>query len=279
MGQSKRSTAQFLLANPWCIFCGGSTPATTREHCPPRALFIGKAWPEGFEFPACAACNGGTSDKDLLVAFLAHIDPDPTSTKGPSPTWLGLMKNVRQQVPGFLQDMRIESSTKARQAARRVGVKPLPGQTYRDLPFFNVPPLLADAVKTFAGKLTRATFFMETGEVFPRDGGILFHWFTNGSKVDENGMPIALATFAPLASSQPKLTRSGQDLSDQFAVRVSLGTEDGDRIFLLQAAFRRTFGFVCIASTRPGQAEGMLVEAAATTGGGAGPFVLLPAMP
>ena len=278
MGQSKRSTAQFLLANLWCIFCGGSTPATSREHCPPRSLFVGRAWPEGFEFPACSACNGGSSDEDLLVAFLGHIDPDPTSTRSPSPTWLGLMKNVRRQVPGFLQGMSIESSTEARRAARRMGVKPLPGQTYRDLPFFNVPPELTEAVQTFAGKLTRATYFMETGEAFPREGGILFHWFTNASRVDENGVPIALATFVPLAAKQPELTRNGKDLSDQFALLVSLGQQDGDRLFVLQTMFRRTFGFVCVAATRAEQAEGMLAEAAASGGTATGPFVLLPAL-
>lgn len=90
---------------------------------------------------------------------------------------------------------------------------------------------------------------------------------------------VELATFAPLASTQPKLTRNGQDLSDQFALRLSLGTENGDRIFLLQAAFRRTFGFLCIAVTRPGQAEGLLADLAASSGTADGPFVLLPAMP
>ena len=276
MGQSKRSTAQFLLANPWCIFCGGAKPATTREHCPPRALFVDKAWPEGFEFPACDACNGGTSDEDLLVSFLAHIDPDPTNTKGPTPTWVGLMKNVRRQLPGFLPGLRMVSSNEARRAAQQIGMKPGPGQTYRDLPLLRIPPELTAAVETFAGKLTRATFFIETGEAFPREGGILFHWFTNGSKVDENGMPIALATFAPLASAQPALKRGGRDLSDQFAVRLSLGTENGDRIFVLQAAIRRTFGFICIATSRPGQAEGLLADFTAANGTEHGPFVLLP---
>ena len=75
------------------------------------------------------------------------------------------------------------------------------------------------------------------------------------------------------------LKRGGKDLSEQFAMRLSLGDEDGHRLFVVQATFRQTFGFLCVAATMPGQAEGMLAEAAASTGGSVGPFVLLPATP
>src|SRR3974390_3767141 len=34
-----------------------------------------RQWPEGFEFPACDVCNGGSRDDDLLVAMLAKMDP------------------------------------------------------------------------------------------------------------------------------------------------------------------------------------------------------------
>jgi hypothetical protein len=277
MGQSKRSTTQFLLANPWCIFCGGTTPATSREHCPPRSLFEDRAWPEGFEFPACDACNGGSSDDDLLVAFLAHTGPDPTIAKRRSPPWLGLMQRVKQQKPGLLDRLRLDA-TEARRAARAIGIKPAPGQTYRDLPLFKVPAELNDAVMRFAGKLTRATFFMATDQVFPLGGGIMFHWFTNGSQTDEDGVPVALAAFAQLIAKEPALRRGGKDLSEQFSLRVSLGEQDGEHLFVVQATFRRTFGFVCIAAAKSGQAERMLAEVAAARGGGSSPFTLLPPM-
>ena len=67
---------RFLASNPICVFCGGVNPATTVEHCPPRALFQHKHWPEGFDFAACEACNHGTGDQDAIVAMLARMDPD-----------------------------------------------------------------------------------------------------------------------------------------------------------------------------------------------------------
>ena len=75
MGEKKNRRETFLLAHPVCVFCGGGAKATTKEHCPPRSMFQGRQWPEGFEFPACDSCNHGTSDQDLLVAMLARMDP------------------------------------------------------------------------------------------------------------------------------------------------------------------------------------------------------------
>jgi hypothetical protein len=75
MGSARRHRKAFLLAHRVCAFCGGVTPSTTVEHCPPRAMFQNRQWPEGFEFPACDRCNCGTSDDDLLIAMLARVDP------------------------------------------------------------------------------------------------------------------------------------------------------------------------------------------------------------
>jgi hypothetical protein len=62
----------FFSAHPVCIFCGGGEKATTIEHCPPRAMFQFRDWPEGFEFPACESCNHGTADHDLIISLNRH---------------------------------------------------------------------------------------------------------------------------------------------------------------------------------------------------------------
>ena len=99
MGSATRRRKLFLTANPVCAFCGGCTPATTIEHCPPRAMFQHKQWPEGFEFPACEACNKSSSDDDLVVAMLARMDPfeNKGNLDGKGP---GIVAAVRQQYPG-----------------------------------------------------------------------------------------------------------------------------------------------------------------------------------
>jgi hypothetical protein len=73
MGSAKNYRRNYLIINPLCAFCG--QPATTIEHCPPRAMFQFRQWPEGFEFPSCETCNLGTGDHDLLISMLARMDP------------------------------------------------------------------------------------------------------------------------------------------------------------------------------------------------------------
>ena len=69
MGQSRQRTASFL-ADKFCVFCGGTVPATTIEHAPPRVMFVRKLRPKGHEFPACNRCNNGTSQQDQVAALM-----------------------------------------------------------------------------------------------------------------------------------------------------------------------------------------------------------------
>jgi hypothetical protein len=57
MGEAKRLRQQFRKT-PTCVFCGGI--ATTRDHVPPRNLFIPPR-PRLITVPACETCNGSTS--------------------------------------------------------------------------------------------------------------------------------------------------------------------------------------------------------------------------
>jgi hypothetical protein len=115
VGEAKRKKGKLIGAGSPCIFCGGQRVATTQEHCPPRALFREKKWPEGYVFPACEECNWGTSDDDLMVAFLAHLTK--AGNKG-----AGLMHQVNRQFPGFIDGMFQRSTAEARRLGRKVGL-------------------------------------------------------------------------------------------------------------------------------------------------------------
>jgi hypothetical protein len=73
MGAATRHRQAFLRNHKTCAFCGGGAPSSTIEHCPPRSMFQHRQWPEGFEFPACQACNKGSSDHDLVIAMRVWI--------------------------------------------------------------------------------------------------------------------------------------------------------------------------------------------------------------
>jgi len=250
MGEAQRRKVKIKTSAP-CIFCGGGTLATTKEHCPPKALFRNKEWPDGYVFPACINCNGGSSDEDLIVAFLAHLKTeDPQKTK----KGLGLMKAVHRQFPDFLHRMFNKTARESRNDARKLGIKPEPGETYQELGIANVTEAMHKSVSVLAAKLTKAVYYMQTNSIFPTDGGIMFQWFTNAQKL-EHGKVILLEAAAKFSAISPPKQRNGKDLKDQFDYRYSVG-EKGE-LHLLQVVFGETFGFLTIFSQTPGRLESM----------------------
>lgn len=248
MGEQKARRRLLASEKQPCVFCGGQRVATTEEHCPPRSLFLDRAWPVGFVFPACKECNSGSSDDDLWVAFMAHLDDDPKRIRKGA----GLLFQIKRQNPQELQRMFGMSSVDSRAAARRLGLKREPGMTFRELGVIKVPEAAQRAVGAVAGKLSKAMYFKSTGEVFPRDGGITFHWFTN-AQLREFGHIPALEAMKAIAAVQQPVGRNGKDLRAQFDCRYSTDAEGS--LHLLQVTFGKVFGFVSIFSQQPGRIE------------------------
>lgn len=272
MGKHARAMkAAFFKENPYCIFCGGATPATTKEHCPPSALFQNRHAPEGYVFPACEACNGGTSDDDALIAMLGRMNPFSTENNldGKVP---GLMMNANRQHPGLVRDMLDLSPIQARKAAKDLNIPRPPGLTYQQSGIVNVTDHMDHSVRVFAKKLSKAMYFKETGKIFPNNGEIQLRWFTN---VDlfRHGTFLTLDAFAEIAADKPKLERNHQDLSNQFDYRFSV-SEDRS-LALLRTLFGKAFGFVTILSTIPGKLASMDQKISSQTGIGPGSFITI----
>ncbi len=160
MGAGTRHRKAFLAANTVCIFCGGGKPSTSIEHCPPRAMFQNRSWPEGFEFASCHECNGGLSDHDAIIAVLGRIDPLNGKVDGDGQL-LGLVKNLNRQYPGMLDQMF---------ANEKPIEQVMPDGSRCQMVAVNIPDELHEAMWTLAGKLTKAVFHMETGGVRERIG-------------------------------------------------------------------------------------------------------------
>ena len=251
-----------------CIYCGGAQDATTEEHCPPRALFRQRAWPEGFAFPSCVACNAGTSDDDLLVQFMASMQPDPDDAQVKK--FSGLMYQVKNQFPGLLQRMMARSATEARQIARALGVVPPPGKLHQDINVVKVPPELHDAVAVLATKLSKSVYFLYEKKIFPADGEIALHWFTNAQLLQYDTIP-ALESLAGLPMTGLPLRRNGKNLKDQFDYEYTLG----EGYHVLKVAFGRVFGFVTFFNTEPGTVAEFLGRMRTESGKMRGPFQLV----
>jgi hypothetical protein len=183
-----------------------------------------------------------------MVAFLAQLtEAGNAHKKGP-----GLMYQVRRQFPGFIEGMFQRTSIEARRLGRKVGLRPGPGETYKELPVVKLPMEAHKSVSVLAAKLTKAIYFKQTSAIFPRDGGIMFQWFTNAQKMEHGRIALldALAHFT--AMSAPK-RRNGKDLTDQFDYKYSI--DAFGELHILQVVFGDVFGFVAIFSQVPGRLE------------------------
>lgn len=255
MGAAARHRRSFIAKNKWCAFCGGEKPATTVEHCPPRAMFQHRLWPEGFEFPACEECNKGSDDHDLLIAMLARMNPfeEIGNIDGKLE---GLMLMANKQHPGLFQKM-MPSANEARRHNRELQFNPLAGQMHQDTGIVKVPEEIHQAVCILALKLAKGVYYRETGIIFPDCGCLLLNWFTNVDLV-RDGKYIVFDILKDVGGESPPTVRSGKYLGNQFEYKLSLAPEQN--IFVVQARFGGAFGLAVFGSTAPNQLEKIIVR-------------------
>lgn len=201
---------------------------------------------------------------------MARLDPELSADQHQK--GIGLMKAVNRQFPGFLSEMFERSAVKARSDARRLGMVPPKGMTYQELGIANIPDAMHRCVETLAAKLTKAVYFKEQGSIFPSDGDIAFHWFTNAQK-QEHGAIAALEALANVKATEPMLIRNGKDLRDQFDYRYS--ADEGSALYCLQVVFGKVFGFVTLFSPTSQRVRAIDEEFVTRTGAGQSPWRFL----
>jgi hypothetical protein len=255
MGQAKNKRSSFFAAHPMCAFCGGHELATTIEHCPPRAVFNGRRWPEGFEFPACEACNSGTSNEDIMVAFLSRLDPSE-GVGNEDGKLAGYMKNANAQFPELIKNM-LPTAAEARRLNREFSIKPQTGQTHQDASPVKIPIEMHKAVCVFGRKLSKAIYYLHAKQPFPNDGCLLLNWFANADILRE-GKSTLFEALKNIPGDTPLLQRGGKYLNEQFDYRVSISEDNAS--YLVQARFRNAFGFAVLGSTTSGYLEGTLTK-------------------
>lgn len=269
MGAATRRRREFLKTHTQCAFCGGNALASSIEHCPPRAMFQFREWPEGFEFPSCESCNGGTSNQDLLVTLLARMDP--FHEMGDRDEKLqGLIFQANRQFPGLIKRM-LPSPTEARINNRRLGISPQPGQTHQEAGAIKIPEEFHEAVCIFASKLGKGIFYQQSQKPFPNDGCLIMNWFTN-TELFQHGKYITFESLKNLTGHVPLLARGGKFLNDQFEYKLSL-TENKE-IFVIQAKFGKAFGILIVGSSLRGQVESIINALREKTARN-GPFTIL----
>lgn len=238
MGESKRkreTLRQMLVGKPGCIYCAGSAAATTIEHMPPISMFEGRDRPNGLEFPACEACNGGTKHSDLVAAMLSRcwtvgnlvVQQDDMKR---------LLKGVANNVPGLLQEMWIGRG--AEKLARKRENIPV------DLhPVRADGPILNRHISTFAAKFGFALHSAIFGVPVPQTGGVAVVWYSN-FQACKGQIPSVLFELMP---EQLTLRQGVKSANNQF--EYTYGRTDDGCHMLYFAAFNRSFAVAGVTAT------------------------------
>lgn len=220
---SKQAIGQeeFLKLNPFCCFCGGVNLATTRDHVPPKIAFTNKAWPEGFEFPACEKCNSSTKLLDQEFALLCAYggfgkDVAPTNLDHFRKVFTGVMNNNRSLAIGLSM-----TSNEKRRAMREWGRTIARGSTYKEQPIIKLPPRAELAHDTLAFKLGCALHYKHFGRPLSGTSKVVTSIETNASLLGED----AALHFLKHTLPAPSPMRGRKNLAEQFAYRFATSND------------------------------------------------------
>jgi len=156
MGTGKNRRQRLLDEYPNCYLCGGINRATSVDHVPPRACFPRGYAPEGFEFPACDACNQSTRADDQVFGFWAMVlDFDPAKVTN-------LLD--RQRITQLMKQVSVESRDELLAVANgrpihQIGSIITPSPSAYCAP---MPRSFKRSARSISVKLTHALYFRET---------------------------------------------------------------------------------------------------------------------
>lgn len=173
MGEKSAKKSAILSLSPVCYVCGTEIPVTV-DHFPPRVCFIGRHAPEGFEFPACEACNQMTRFVEQAVGCYVHLlDRDETrQTEEETFKHLtGILNNFPELAPIFEL-----SANEKRRAFRTIDPRFRVKATYAEEPVISISPALIRAFDIFALKMVLALYFRHMGRAAPNDHYVYTHW-------------------------------------------------------------------------------------------------------
>lgn len=221
-------TQRFLLDHPICCFCGGNTPATTRDHVPGKMIFDGKHRPKGIEVPACEQCQKYSKKHELVAAMIARMFPD-SSTPTQEKEIDKLLRLANKAIPGLLEELQPTPEQEAKferikeQEPNAAGMLDAGG------------PLVNASLDIFGAKMTCALHYEKTKKILPIGNPISTRIFTNVD-ILENNMPKDLLNVL----GPPNTLQQGKwSVSNQFS--YSYAITDTHEYGVYFSTFRQSF--------------------------------------
>jgi hypothetical protein len=227
--QPLTSTQRFLVEHPFCCFCGGKTPATTRDHVPAKCLFDNKHRPDRLVFPSCDQCQKLSKIHELVAGFVARIFPDAKTRAGRREIEK-YGRRVHRAVPGLLEEMQ---DTDPEQKAKLAEIRRVEPRAAGMLSFHG--PRVNASMEQFAVKLTCALYYEHTGRIVGEGEAVSVRIFTNVDAVEDN-LPKELLRVL----GQPLTLRQGKwAVPHQFFYQYVMTDQQLPAAFF--SAFRESF--------------------------------------
>ncbi|TCS09167.1 hypothetical protein [Rhizobium sp. BK418] len=233
MDASKNRKQRFLDAHPLCFFCGRQS--ATIDHVPSRECFRDRVWPEGYEFPACYACNNGAGPMEQVVAlYLLMGNHDGTR---PTSQFEKLIAGVRNNAPQFLP--KVDMSANAKKRALSQYNFPLPtDQPIAKAPIVELPDKNREAFRLFERRLICALYYLHMDEVMP-----LTHMIrTHRLQAIQKSADQLVHEVIPMLPNGIVTKRQNTNIGDQFFYNWHGDHET--KMFAFLAQFSLSFVFI-----------------------------------
>lgn len=201
---------QFLINNPFCIYCGGVEAAKTWDHMPNKGMFP-KDRPGGLEFPSCEACNQGSKWFEDVASFVGSIRFQNTDRS--IEHFTRKMEHLKVNHPEILDEFR--PTNRQLRRVRNLSVD----DTWESAGVLNLQgELVSKAMLLYGAKLGLALHWGKTKQALSRNEKLGVIWYSNANAFDGN-VPQDLFKMLPdkhtlsegrKVSEHPFLYASGQ---------------------------------------------------------------------
>lgn len=215
MGEKSKRRARFLAEHPVCCYCGSE--ATTEDHCPARICFRDRIGPDGWSFPACAACNSAISKTEQVVAFYIRA-LDFTDENMRTADLQRLLQGVTNNNPDLVPRINAGANEKRRMLAH-LGVRRPPGEFLEDVPIMAVPVGAGAHLDFFNRKLSAAIYYRITGEIITPGHLVMSRWM----QTQDDTLEEILKTLGPAWTESFQGARTNLDFGDQLSGVVAAG--------------------------------------------------------
>lgn len=240
MGQAKvkqYNREQFLLLHPSCCYCGAV--ATTTDHCPPRGLFPGRIWPEGYEFPCCKPCNERDRFDEQIISVL--LQPSVTSEID-NEAWAKTLRSIAINHPEYFAEWMGTSRNETRKSLREFFGEEDGDRRRRDgWGTWTLGTLSNKSLDNFMLKLGQALFYKHTEKICT---GKIFAAQMGGPRIQN--VYAEIISFFPISSSA---ARGKIKLSEAFSYDFNVSPTHGAFICLVR--FREQFSSIIVGLDEP----------------------------